>query len=122
MVSRQVLDAFHMMWGPFPEPVFLLHKSREILAVNEAGQAAGIPVGVKCSSLNPENTTDSHCKQCKAVAALRQGQPMTSPASANPRRMRGYWLPLKDVEDVYVHFGVSIGDEIDEALAAAGKI
>ncbi|WP_300159567.1 hypothetical protein [Solidesulfovibrio sp.] len=121
MVSQQVLDAFHMMWGPFPEPVFLLHKSREILAVNDAGRAAGIPVGVKCSSLNPENKADGHCKQCLALTALRQGTPMTSPASANPRRMKGYWLPLKDVEDVYVHFGVSVGDEIDAALAGKGQ-
>jgi hypothetical protein len=121
MVSQQVLDAFHMMWGPFPEPVMLLHKSREVLAVNDAARAAGIPTGVKCSSLNPENAGDDHCRHCQAAAALREGAPRTSPAAVNASRMKGYWLPLKDVKDVYVHFGVSVGDEIDAALAAAGK-
>ncbi|MEA4855702.1 MAG: hypothetical protein AAGU21_16220 [Solidesulfovibrio sp.] len=119
MVSQQVLEAFQSMWGPFPEPVMLLHKSREILAVNAAGRAAGIPVGAKCSSLNPENTTDGHCRQCQALKALRTGEPITTSSVTGARRLKGYWLPLKDVDDVYVHFGVSIGEEIDAALAAA---
>ncbi len=119
MVAQQVIDAFHMMWGPFPEPVMLVHKSRKILAVNDAGRAAGIPVGVTCSSLNPENETDGHCRQCRALEALRSREPRTSPAVTGGRPMKGYWLPLRDAPDIYVHFGVSIGEEIQAALDAA---
>jgi len=119
MVDQHVVDAFHCMWGPFPEPVMLLHKSRTILAVNDAARAAGVPLGAKCSSLNPENTTGGHCRHCRALEALRKGEAISSASVSGERRVKGYWLPLKSVEDVYVHFGVSIGDEIDAALAAA---
>lgn len=119
VVPQHVIDAFHMMWGPFPEVVLLLHKSRAILAVNDVARAAGVPLGVKCSSLNPENKTDDHCRQCQVLDALRSGEPVEKFSVSGGKRMKGYWLPLKDFPDVYVHFGVSIDQEIDAALAAA---
>ncbi|EHJ47992.1 hypothetical protein DFW101_1986 [Solidesulfovibrio carbinoliphilus subsp. oakridgensis] len=120
VVPQHVIDAFHMMWGPFPEVVMLLHKSRVILAVNDVAHAAGVPLGVRCSSLNPENKTDGHCRQCRALEALRSGGPLEAFSVAGGKRMKAYWLPLKEAPDVYVHFGVSIGREIDAALAEAG--
>lgn len=35
MDNQNVIDAFHMMWDNFPEPVMLIQKSRHIYAVNK---------------------------------------------------------------------------------------
>ncbi len=117
MVEANVINAFNMMWDPFPEPVMLVHKSRTILAVNAAAQAAGVPVGVKCSSLNPENKTDGHCRQCRALEALRSNSALEKFTVASGRHVKGYWLPLKDVSDVYIHFGVTLNDAIEAAAS-----
>lgn len=118
MVGQNVLDAFQMMWGQFPEPVMLLHKSRTILAVNDVARTAGVPLGVKCSSLNPANEGDHHCRQCKATQALRAKAPVVETSQIGERHVKGYWIPLKDFEDVYVHFGVTITEDINAALSA----
>jgi hypothetical protein len=73
MMDQKTLDAFEQMWGPFPEPVFLVHKDRTILAANELARAAGVPVGIKCYSLNPQSHGDN-CGHCKANIALREGR------------------------------------------------
>jgi len=119
MIDQNVLDSFQMMWGQFPEPVMLLHKSRTILAVNDAGRTAGIPLGIKCSSMNPANEGDHHCKQCKATQALRGKTPVVETVKLGERHVKSYWIPLKDFEDVYVHLGVTITEDILAALSAA---
>jgi len=119
MVDKSVIDAFDMMWGPFPEPVMLIQKNRTILAVNDAARAAGVPLGVKCSSLNPETEGDNHCRQCKAPLALKQSQAVSCYAFTNGRHMKAYWMPLKDVPDVYVHLGINISDEMNSCQAKA---
>lgn len=30
--SQELIEAFHLMWDNFPEPVTLVHKSREVVA------------------------------------------------------------------------------------------
>ncbi len=104
MIEQKILDAFQMMWGPFPEPVMLVHKDRTILAVNDLARSGGVPLRVKCFSLNPEALTTT-CKQCKANLALRERRTVCTEETVNGTRVIGYWMPLKD-EDVYVHFGV----------------
>jgi hypothetical protein len=34
MVDSKVIEEFHLIWDHFPEPVTLVHKSREVIAVN----------------------------------------------------------------------------------------
>jgi hypothetical protein len=104
MMDQKMLEAFQMMWGPFPEPVMLVHKNRTILAVNDLARSAGIPVETKCFSLNPE-ARGAACKQCKANLALRERRTVCTEENQNGNRIIGYWMPLKD-EDIYVHFGV----------------
>jgi len=105
MISQKTLDAFQMMWGPFPEPVMLVHKNRTILAVNDLARQSGVPVESKCFSLNPKAAT-TICKHCKANVALRERRTVCVEETHNGKRIIGYWMPLKDDEDVYVHFGV----------------
>lgn len=45
MVDERILEAFHMMWDNFPGPVRLIHKSKTILAVNEAARSKGFEAG-----------------------------------------------------------------------------
>ena len=71
MVDQKILEAFQLMWGPFPEPVMLVHKDRTILAVNDLCRSIGTPIGIKCFSLNMEGGKTT-CKRCKANMALRQ--------------------------------------------------
>lgn len=119
MVGKSVIDAFDMMWGPFPEPVMLIYKDRTILAVNDMARASGVPTGVKCSSLNPENTGDGHCKHCKAAKALHSAEPVSTYGVYGERHIKGYWIPLKDYPDVYLHFGVNITEDIKQAGQAS---
>lgn len=115
-IDLHVINAFQLMWGPFPEPVMLIHKSRTILAVNDYARHMGIPVGAKCYGLNPEvGPADDHCGRCKANLALKTGETVCTEEEMGGRRVIGYWMPLKEVDDVYVHFGIGTA----EAMAAA---
>lgn len=107
MLNQQTLDAFEQMWGPFPEPVMLIQKDRTILATNELARTAGISIGVKCFSLNPQAVTHA-CKDCKGNLAVREQRPVCTEKTQNGQRIVGYWVPLKDQPDVYVHFGVGV--------------
>ena len=101
MVDKTVIDAFHMMWGGFPAPVRLIHKNRQVLAVNEIAQGMGMEVGVACFSFgNPE----SH-KFCDANKALSsdKGQRMTAPGGKIK-----FWTPVRNCPDVFVHFTILI--------------
>ena len=45
-LPQNVIDAFHLMWNGFPEPVMLTHKSFKVLAINRACAARGRPEAV----------------------------------------------------------------------------
>ncbi len=109
MDNERILDAFEQMWGPFPEPVMLIHKDRTILAVNTLARTAGCSTGVKCFSLNPEAVT-STCKDCKANLALRERRTVCIDTVQNGNRIIGYWMPLTEAPDLYVHFGVGCAE------------
>jgi hypothetical protein len=117
MVEQGVLDSFQTMWGPFPEPVMLIHKTRTILAVNDCARTMGIPTGSKCAALDPEGSGGVQCKSCKADLAFRTGKTVCAEESLGDKTIIGYWMPLKEVPDVYVHFGIGAGAAM---LAAKG--
>jgi hypothetical protein len=93
----------------------LIHKTRTILAVNDFARTAGIPAGIKCFTLNPEAGQNEHCSRCKANLALKTGETVCTEEEMGGKKIIGYWMPLKEVPDVYVHFGIGTG----EAMAAA---
>lgn len=101
MIDSKIIDAFHMMWGSFPAPVRLIHKKRNVLAVNEIAKSMGMEIGVPCFLIgNPE----SH-KACKANEALssNKGQRM----NVEPGKIK-FWNPVRDCPDVYVHFTIAV--------------
>jgi hypothetical protein len=109
IMQQNILDAFQTMWGPFPEPVMLIQKDRTILAVNDLARTAGVPAGVKCFSLNPEEGK-TNCTRCKANVALREQRTVCTEEMQNGKRIIGYWMPLKEEKEVYVHFGIGCAE------------
>lgn len=116
MLEPRILEAFQTMWGPFPEPVLLIHKDRTVLAVNDMARNLGVPAGIKCFALNTDNGPDSACKRCQANRALQSGETMVTRETQGAAPSWGYWMPLKEVQDVYVHFQI----RSVEAMAAEG--
>ncbi|HWR08073.1 hypothetical protein [Sporomusa sp.] len=102
MIDTKIIEAFHLMWDNFPEPVMLVHKTREIIAVNSACSKAGGTAGIKCSSIG---SPEQH-KRCLANQALASQRATYSKGESNGRTVIGYWIPLPGHPDVYVHFGV----------------
>ncbi len=107
MTDAKVIEAFNLMWGNFPEPVMLVHKTREILAVNEACRKAGGVAGDKCSE---KGSPEQH-QGCLANQALATQQAKYLKTKSGAREVIGYWIPLTGYPDIYVHFG--IGTMID---------
>ena len=100
MIDSKVIEAFHMMWGSFPAPVRLIHKSRKVLALNEIAESMGMQVGVPCFEFgNPE----SH-KFCNANGALSsdKGQRMNVASEGKIK----FWSPVRNCPDVFVHFTI----------------
>ncbi len=110
-MKQTILDAFQTMWGPFPEPVMLVQKDRTILAVNDLARTLGTPEGVKCFSLNTEEGKTT-CRRCKANLALREERAVRSDETQNGKPILGYWMPLKEEKDVFVHFGIGCAEAL----------
>ncbi|HEY3425936.1 MAG TPA: hypothetical protein VGL27_14145 [Negativicutes bacterium] len=113
MVDSKIVEAFHLMWGNFPEPVMLVHKNRDILAVNEACSKAGGVIGIKCSSIG---SPDQH-KRCLANQALAAQQATYSKSESNGKAVIGYWIPISGYPEIYVHFGVGTMINYDQFKA-----
>ena len=47
MTDQEVINAFHIMWDNFPEPVTITQRSREIIAVNAKAAELGLKAGHK---------------------------------------------------------------------------
>jgi hypothetical protein len=102
MIDSKVIDAFHMMWGNFPAPARLIHKSRKVLALNEIAKGTGMEVGVPCFEFgNPE----SH-KSCNANGALSSGKGQRMNVEQGSKIK--FWSPVEGCPDVFVHFSILV--------------
>jgi hypothetical protein len=110
--APELLQAFHLMWDNFPETVTLVHKSREILAVNKAGVKENRKkVGLFCSQLPP---AEVH-KVCRAEQALKTGLGVCLPKYEGGGVKLVYWVPLDGWPEVFVHFNVKAEPRPPEA-------
>ena len=112
-----VIEAFHLMWDNFPEPASLVHKSREVMAVNKAHGALGyLKPGMNCSKTGAPG---AH-KGCLANQALASGEAVYAVVKPAAKEIIAYWLPLDGHPEFFVHFGV--GTTIDyKAGGLAGQ-
>lgn len=110
-VKPETITSFKAMWNRHPEAVLLLNKERELLAVNEAAEKMGIPVGMQCYKLGGRDTI---CPGCKGNASLRKGIGMSRVAYSEGLKqcIDSYWIPVEGEEDVYVHFGNDISEYV----------
>ncbi len=109
MIDSKVVEAFQLMWGNFPEPVTLVHKSREIIAVNKVCKDIGRTEGMNCAKLGePENH-----KGCLANQALATQQPAFKKLKFGEREIISYWLPVDGYPEIFIHFGVGVTIDYD---------
>lgn len=102
MVDSKLIEAFHLMWGNFPEPATLVHKSKEVIATNLACEGIGLAKGMNCATHGP---AEAH-KGCLANKALRSQQAAYKKAKYGEREIISYWLPVDGYPELFVHFGV----------------
>ncbi len=118
MIDSKVIEAFQLMWGNFPDPALLIHKNREIIALNEAGRKMGRVAGTICSSYGgPE----AH-RHCLANQALATGRPAFVKRKNGARDRISYWLPLEGQPDLFVHFIVGAMVDYDAAPEKAAGV
>lgn len=99
MADDKIIEAFHMMWDSFPGSVRLIHKNHTVLAVNEIAREAGFDVGVICSRVG---APELH-RGCKANLVISTKKAQSTKSGDGKIR---YWIPVKDCDDVYVHFTI----------------
>lgn len=98
--DTRLIEAFHLMWGAYPGPASLIHKSRIIIAVNKAGLEAGRKPGMICVRIG---SPFIH-RGCLADRTLNEGEPFYKESRTKEGVKRIYWLPLSGYPDYYIHF------------------
>ncbi|MDR1483118.1 MAG: hypothetical protein LBI74_10890 [Synergistaceae bacterium] len=112
MPSQEVADAFHLMWDNFPDPVSLVHRSREVIAVSKAHENYLEP-GVICARTG----CDGPHTACLANEALKSGKTIVCPnhSKTEDKERLTYWIPLDGYPDYFVHFSIRFRIESDNS-------
>ncbi len=104
-LPQEVLNAFHLMWGNFPEGVSLVHKSKQVMAVNKAMEKMGVVrPGMNCAKVG---SPEVH-KGCLANKALASGEAAFVPLPLPGRDAVSFWIPLDGYPDFFLHFSVGL--------------
>jgi hypothetical protein len=96
----KLTEAFTLMWGTYPAPASLVHKSRTVIAVNEACRAGGRKPGMNCAKWD---SPDRH-RGCLANRVLKDQTALHKEVRSDDGVFRVYWLPVPGYPDFYVHF------------------
>ena len=113
MDEQKLIEAFHLMWGKYPEQVRLIRKDFTIVAGNESYLQFGGPVGTKC------NVGDhARHKGCQAMKCLKDRETKINGNEVNGERFDSYWVPVDGAEDYYVHFTNGMNALIAKMMAA----
>ena len=108
--DEKLIEAFHLMFDHYPEPVQLAHKSKRIMALNPASRTIGREVGMICAQ---HGTPEAH-KGCLAVQAVKEGQAKwrtAEPAGPGGRQAVVFWLPVTGFPDFYIHFSAGMSKD-----------
>ena len=103
-LDTKVVEAFQLMWENFPEPVTLVHKSREVIAVNTACAAFGRTPGMRCIE---QGAPEAH-RGCLANQALQTQTATYKTITRGDKTIISYWLPINGYPDYFIHFGVGV--------------
>ena len=115
MTDEQVIEAFHSMWDMFPEPVMLIKKSREVIAINmKCAELGFLKPGMKCSSIgSPEQHKGCRCNEAidtKSTVAVTYPGPKG--------KTFGYWIPVANKPEWIIHCNVGLVHDYDEMIPA----
>lgn len=103
-VDPKLIEAFAMMWGTYPGPASLVHKSKMIIEVNRACFLGGRKPGMICATWD---SPDRH-RGCLANRAIKEQLPLHKEVRNATGIFRVYWLPIPDYPDFYVHFTTEV--------------
>ncbi len=104
-LPQEVIDAFHLMWGNFPERVSLVHKSRQVMAINKVMEKQGlVKPGMNCAKIG---SPEAH-KGCRANQALAGGEAAFVHMPLPDRDAVAFWIPLDGHPEFFVHFSVGL--------------
>jgi hypothetical protein len=104
-LPTEVIEAFDTMWGNFPEPASLVHRSFHVMAVNKAHKKFGqLKPGMKCANLGPR---ECHAG-CMAQKAITAKQTEYCYKKRGEVESVGFWIPLDDYPDFFLHFTVGL--------------
>ena len=110
MSDQEIIQAFHLMWGNFPEAVMITQKNREIVSLNKKAEEFGLKVGIKCSSVGkPENH-----KGCLCDKAIAENNPIYITYEGNFGKAYGFWIPIEGKPEWVIHFGVGYAFEYEK--------
>ena len=98
--DSRLIEAFTLMWGTYPGPASLVHRSRTIIAVNESCRLGGRKPGMNCSKWD---SPERH-KGCLANRTSNEQKPLYKEVRDEYGVSRVYWLPVPDYPDYYIHF------------------
>ena len=102
MTDQEVINAFHIMWDNFPEPVTITQRSREMIAVNKKAAELGLKPGIKCSSIGkPEDHKGCLCNQ-----AIDEGKSVHVAYEGSQGKAYGFWTPITERPEWILHFSV----------------
>ena len=99
---EELKKSFHLMWDHFPQPCTLVHRTKEVIAVNPACDIIGRRVGMICSQHGP---AEAH-QGCLANQALRERSPQVQRVVRGDLELLVFWLPVDGYPDYYIHFGL----------------
>ena len=108
-------EAFRKMWGNYPTPVYLVNRARDLVAVNTAAEEMGAGKIEKCYHLNNSNRV---CPNCQGNKCLKEQRAyVTNEFNEKCQQfISGYWIPVADEPDLFVHFGNDITPYVREEL------
>ena len=107
---KPLIAAFNLIWGRYPEPAMLVHRSKKLVAVNRACRDFGRQAGTICA----EHGDPSQHRDCLANEALAEGRAMSIKRELPGEvQMIVYWLPVEGYPDYYVHFSSGSLPETD---------
>lgn len=98
--NNELVAAFEAMWGKYPEPVRLIDRKFNIVAVNEAYKTLGGNAGVKCSAYG---TPELH-RGCKAMEALKTNETQVIVSEKNDVKWTTFWIPVSGHSDYFIHY------------------
>ncbi len=99
-VDPKLIEAFKLMWGTYPGPASLIHKSKTIIAVNQPCLMGGRKPGMICVKWD---FPDMH-RGCLANRSLKEQSPLYKEVRKEDGVFRVYWLPIPEFPDYYIHF------------------